>query len=98
VTLLYGNAAQAYNCAHSFIAIDSTRLNEGAGIAAQVDALADTIRQSPKAPGVERIYAPGDVERRHRQESRGRCMLSADLLERLNALAQQAGSPALAPV
>jgi len=94
VTLLYGT--QPYNCAHSFIAIDSTRLHGGAGIAEQVDALAQTIRQSPTAPGVAQVYAPGDLERSRRQASNGQCVMSAELLDTLNEAAQQAGAPLLA--
>jgi len=96
VTLLYGN--QPYNCAHSFIAVDSTRLNGGAGIRAQVDALAQTIRHSPAAAGVERVYAPGDLERTRRQASNGQCAMSADLLNTLNETAQQVGVPLLAAI
>jgi len=95
VTLLYGNAAQPYNCAHNFIAVDAVRLHDGQGIGAQVDEMSEAIRQSPKAPGVERIYAPGDVERRHRQDSKGRCVLSGDLLHELNDIARQLESPLL---
>lgn len=88
---LYGNAAQPYNCAHTFIAIDASRLNGGKGIAEQVDALAEAIRNSQKAPGVERVYAPGDLERSRREQSQGRCALSGALLESLNRLAAEYG-------
>jgi len=95
VTPLYGNAAQPYNCAHAFIAVDAARLHNGQGIAAQVDAVARAIRQSPKAPGVERVYAPGDLERRLQKASNGCCALSGDLLGSLNAAARQLGVPLL---
>lgn len=88
---LYGNAAQPYNCAHAFIAIDAARLNGGRGIAEQVDALGDAIRSSRKAPGVERLYAPGDLERSRREQSQGLCALQDDLVDKLNTVAKQYG-------
>lgn len=91
VKMLYGNAAQPYNCAHAFIAIDAARLNGGQGIAEQVDALGDAIRSSRKAPGVERVYAPGDIERNRRALSQGACGLQAELVQQLNTVAQPYG-------
>lgn len=88
---LFGNAAEPYNCAHTFMAIDATRLNAGRGIAAEVDQLANTIRVSRKAPDTERIYAPGDLERARRQQSQGQCEISAELALKLQALAAQHG-------
>lgn len=88
---LYGNATQPYNCAHTFMAIDAARLNGGQGIAQQVDTLADAIRSSQKAPGVEQLYAPGDLERARREQSEGRCALSGELIENLNRYAAELG-------
>lgn len=86
---LYGNASEPYNCAHAFIAIDAARLNGGQGIARQVDALGDAIRSSRKAPGVERLYAPGDLERSRREQSQGLCALQDELVDKLNGVARQ---------
>lgn len=88
---LYGNASQPYNCAHAFIAIDAARLNDSQGIAEQVDALGDAIRSSRRAPGVERLYAPGDLERSRRAQSQGLCALQDDLADKLDAVARQYG-------
>lgn len=88
---LYGNASEPYNCAHTFVAIDASRLNAGQGIARQVDTLADAIRSSQKAPGVERLYAPGDLERSRREQSQGQCSVSSELLANLNRHAAELG-------
>ncbi|OXR48219.1 lactate dehydrogenase [Pusillimonas sp. T2] len=85
---LFGDPAEPYNCAHTFIAIDASRLNGGRGIGQQVDNLANVIRHSEKAPGIERVYAPGDLERSRRAQHNDQCCLSADLVTRLRELAQ----------
>jgi len=90
---LYGDPAVPYDCAHAFIAIDAARANAGQGIAAQVARFAQDIRDSARAPGVDRIHAPGDLERARRQAARGRCAFDDGLVRKLNALAEQAGVP-----
>jgi uncharacterized oxidoreductase len=69
------------------IAIDVERFKPLADFRRQVAALADYIRSSPTAAGVENIYAPGDLELR-RRETRLRDGLFVeqgtwDLLEKL---------------
>lgn len=88
---LYGAAATPYDCAHTFIAIDASRTGQGAGIAPQVTALAHSIRSSRRAEGVNRIHAPGDLERARRAELAGRCPLASELVDKLNQEARQAG-------
>ncbi len=88
---LYGDLDKPYNCAHTFLTIDAQRTAGGVGIAAEVAAFAQTIRDSRKAPLTERIYAPGDLERARRAQLGERCPLPADLIEKLNQLAQQSG-------
>ena len=88
---LYGQLDQPYDCAHAFIAIDASRVGGGAAVSTQVAAFAETIRQSAKAPGTDRIYAPGDLERSRRAANGDRCSISSELAGQLNQLAQQAG-------
>lgn len=90
---LYGDLDKPYDCAHAFIAIDATRLGGGAGIASQVSAFAQAIRQSRKAESTDRIYAPGDLERSRLELNAGSCAISSDLARQLDALAEQCGSP-----
>lgn len=91
---LYDQLHAHYNCAHAFIAIDAARLHEGAGIGSQVNAMADEIRASPRAHGIDRVYAPGDLERARHQENGTQCVLSLSLVRELRSLAAQAGSSA----
>ncbi|HEB3530083.1 TPA: Ldh family oxidoreductase [Burkholderia cenocepacia] len=87
---LYGTLDEPYNCSHTFIAIDASRLGNHVGIADQVASFAEAIRSSRKAPGTDRIYAPGDLERSRRTQSSGKCLLLPQLIAELNGLADQA--------
>lgn len=87
---LYAELDQPYNCSHAFIAIDAQRLGQGAGIGHEVAAFAQTIRESKRAPGFERVFAPGDLERSKRAELSGNCSLQPKLVAELNELAKQA--------
>lgn len=88
---LYGETEKPYDCSHSFIAIDAARLNDGAGISQQVTSLARQIRESRPAPGTERIYAPGDLERTRHANHGDRSPISSELARQLNQLAIDAG-------
>ncbi|MGZ3198076.1 MAG: Ldh family oxidoreductase, partial [Croceibacterium sp.] len=88
---LYGELDKPYNCSHTFIAIDASRTAGGAGIAANVSALSSGIRKSRRAPGVDTVYAPGDLERARRRSSGGCCTLSQEVASQLNELGRAAG-------
>jgi LDH2 family malate/lactate/ureidoglycolate dehydrogenase len=91
---MYGNPAEHYDCSHAFIAIDAQQTGSGSGIGAAVASLANQIRQSDKAPGTPRIFAPGDIEQACRAERQAQCPLPKELVKQLNQLAQQVGSTA----
>jgi len=88
---LYGELNKPYNCSHTFIAIDAGRTAGGTGIAGTVNAFSDGIRQSRRAPGVDTVYAPGDLERARRRSNGGRCTLSQEVAGQLNELGRAAG-------
>lgn len=88
---LYAELDKPYDCSHAFIAIDATRANQGAGITSQVTGFAQAIRTSKSAPGTDRIYAPGDLERSRRTKNGGTCSISSDLANQLNQLARDSG-------
>ena len=88
---LYGDAAVAYNCSHTFMAIDAARAHGGQGIAAEVTDLAQAIRDSKRAPGVSTVYAPGDLERERRLQHAQGIPLSSDLVGQLHQEAEAAG-------
>jgi len=88
---LYGELDKPYDCSHAFVAIDAARLHGGAGIAPQVAGFAQAIRDSRRAPGTERIYAPGDLERARHASNGAHCPISGDLAHKLNRLSADAG-------
>ncbi len=88
---LYDQLDQPYGCAHAFIAVDSSRLHDGAGIAARVAEFADTIRGSRRAPGVDTVYAPGDLERARRNAAGDLCPLPRTIATQLESLAASLG-------
>ena len=72
-----------------FIAIDAGRTAGGAGIAATVSGLSDGIRQSRRAPGVDVVYAPGDLERaRGAKRTADAAPCRQDVAGQLNQLAR----------
>ncbi len=86
---LYGTLSDFYDCAHTFMVIDASRLNKGRGITEEVDALANAIRSSKKAPGSQHVYAPGDLERERSRQNNGFCRLSPELAHEMAALAKR---------
>lgn len=95
---LYGELEKPYDCSHAFIAIDAARLHGGTGIAPQVAGFAQAIRDSRRAPDIERIYAPGDLERARHASNGEHCPISSDLANKLNLLATDAGIAEYLPV
>jgi LDH2 family malate/lactate/ureidoglycolate dehydrogenase len=94
VNPLYGDPAKPYRCSHLFIAIDPARF--GADFATRVSRFAEKIRKSNRAPGVERIYAPGDLERARREATGGECRLAPEVIASLNACAAKLGAKGIA--
>jgi len=85
-----GDPAQPYVCSHLFLALDPARFGI-AGLGERVAEFAERIRASKRAPGVERIYAPGDRERARRAESGDECLLAPELLAKLKECGARVG-------
>jgi LDH2 family malate/lactate/ureidoglycolate dehydrogenase len=90
VTPLYGDPATPYRCSHLFMALDPARFGIEE-LSSRVNAFLNRIRNSTRAPGVERIYAPGDLERARRAENAGECPLAPDVLAKLKQCAAKVG-------
>lgn len=56
------NPEQSGNVGHCFIAIDPHIINPGFDLVARSEKMLDEILSSPKAPGVEKILFPGQLE------------------------------------
>lgn len=89
VNALYGDPAQPYRCSHLFIAIDPARFAEN--FPARVRAFSERIRGSRRAPGCDRIYAPGDLERSRREANGEQCPVAPDVLAKLKQCAAKLG-------
>jgi LDH2 family malate/lactate/ureidoglycolate dehydrogenase len=90
VAPLYGDPARPYRCSHLFLAIDPERFGIR-NLGARVDGFAKRIRSSKRAPGAERIYAPGDLERARSAENAGDCPVPPEVLAKLKECAAKVG-------
>ena len=90
VAPLYGDPAKPYRCSHLFLAIDPERFGIR-NLGARVDGFAKRIRSSKRAPGAERIYAPGDLERARSTGNAGDCPLPPEVLASLKECAAKVG-------
>ncbi len=86
--------AHGGNVGHCFLAIDPRQLNPGFDLAARAEQMIEQLRAHRKAPGVDRIYFPGEIEQEKETQSK-RCGValppaSEHALERV---AQMTGVP-----
>jgi LDH2 family malate/lactate/ureidoglycolate dehydrogenase len=59
---LYTDAAVPNDCAHFFLALDPASFGSAQEFGDRMRAFADAIAVSPAAPGIERVYLPGELE------------------------------------
>ena len=88
---LYGDPAEPYRCSHFFLAIHAGHFPVGERFAERVRDQAMRVRQSKRGPGVERVYAPGELVWATRKESGGWCRLDAPTLRSLIDTAARVG-------
>lgn len=91
---LYGDTATPYDSSHLFIAIDIAHFGDRARLRAAVSAAAERIRSGARAPGVERLFVPGEPEWAKRQDAAGRVLLPPAVAETLLRLAKELRVPA----
>jgi LDH2 family malate/lactate/ureidoglycolate dehydrogenase len=88
---LYGDPADPYRCAHFFLAIHAGHFPVAEGFAERVREQAARVSRSKRAPGVERVYAPGELVWATRQASEDVCRLDAPTVRSLVATAARVG-------
>ena len=93
VRSLYKQRDAPNDCSHVFMAIDASRFETEAAdpVATRVDRFADRIRSSERAPGVDAIYAPGDLERSAADRNAAGIVLAEATVRELEAIARQSG-------
>jgi LDH2 family malate/lactate/ureidoglycolate dehydrogenase len=88
---LYGPPANPYNCSHAFLAIDVAHFRDVESFATLTDEAARHVSGSRLAPGVARVYAPGELGAATRAAAGGRCRLSAPTIASLISAAETVG-------
>jgi len=93
---LYGDAAQPYNCAHFFLALDVAHFRDVDAFARTVSDDAARVRNSPPAPGTGRVYSPGELNWAKRRENGAACPVEPETLAAIVDLARSlsVGTPA----
>src|SRR5438309_10337972 len=88
---LYGDPAEPYRCAHFFLAIHAGHFPAGERFAERVRDEAGRVSTSKRSPGVERVYAPGELVWATRERSNGVCRLDAQTVRSLLDTAARVG-------
>jgi LDH2 family malate/lactate/ureidoglycolate dehydrogenase len=88
---LYDNAGAPYDCSHLFIAIDIAHFGDPVSVRKRAAEAAERVRNSKRAPGIERVYAPGEPEWRKRQAAAGKINLASAVADMLVRLANESG-------
>jgi LDH2 family malate/lactate/ureidoglycolate dehydrogenase len=88
---LYGDPAAPYGCSHLFLAIDIGHFPAGAGLPARAAAQLERIAGARKAPGVARVYAPGELAHATREANAGVCWLAPETVPSLIDAAAKVG-------
>ena len=91
---LYGDSTTPYNSSHLFIAIDIAHFGDRDRLRAAASAAAERIRAGARAPGVARLFTPGEPEWATRQGAAGQVMLPPALADTLRRLAKELRVPA----
>ncbi len=80
------------NVGHQIIALDPARLNPGVDLPARVEAMIEELASAERAPGVDRILYPGQLEHeRERAAQAGGLTLPEATLAALRAVSERTG-------
>ncbi|SPA28510.1 Malate/L-lactate dehydrogenase [Cupriavidus taiwanensis] len=90
---LYGDSAIPYNCAHFFLALDVAHFRDPAAFARNASAAAAAVRGSDHAPGVERVYSPGELGWATRCRQGSRCSIERVVLAEIVSVARALAAP-----
>jgi LDH2 family malate/lactate/ureidoglycolate dehydrogenase len=88
---LYGDARVPYDCSHLFVAIDIGHFGDPAFIRAAAAAAAERVRGAARAPGVPRLFSPGEPEWHKRDQANGQVTLSGAVADMLVRMAKEMG-------
>lgn len=86
---LYGDASLPYDCSHLFVAIDVSHFCDVSWFRQQAAAAAEKIRGGRRAPGVDRLFSPGEPEWRRREAAGGVVHVQPAVADALKRLASE---------
>ncbi|GAA0936774.1 Ldh family oxidoreductase [Actinocorallia libanotica] len=90
---LYADVTVPNDCAHFFLALDVAAFGDADGFAERLAALTAEVTGSPTAPGVERIYLPGQIEAERRDAAAAHGVrIEASVLKALRETAAKVGA------
>lgn len=90
---LYGDFTVPYDCSHLFIAIDVAHFCDVDEFRRQVAAAAERIRLGKRAPGVDRLFTPGEPEWRRQRDADGTVRIEPTVIAMLKRTAAELGVP-----
>jgi LDH2 family malate/lactate/ureidoglycolate dehydrogenase len=91
VAPLYGDAARPYRCSNFFLAIDVGHFVDPAEFERRAAAETARVSGAKRAPGVERVYAPGEMAHAARSAGATRCKIAPATLTALAAAGSKLG-------
>ena len=89
---LYGSADVPYDCSHVLIAINVAHFGDAASAGDRVAVFANAIREGAKAPGVNRLFTPGEPEWQRRKDRGDNVPLDPAVLNTLKDTARELGA------
>lgn len=91
VAPLYGDPARPYRCSNLFLAIDTGHFGAAETFAARASSELRRVADARRAPGVDRVYAPGELAFAARSAAGDRCRVPAATLKNLVEVARTLG-------
>jgi LDH2 family malate/lactate/ureidoglycolate dehydrogenase len=88
---LYGDFSVPYDCSHLFIAIDVAHFCDLDWFRTQAANAAEHVRSGKRAPGVSRLFTPGEPEWQRRNRSGGQVLVEPAVAAMLRRYAERLG-------
>jgi LDH2 family malate/lactate/ureidoglycolate dehydrogenase len=88
---LYGDPSQPYRCSHFFLAIHAGHFPTAGRFAERVRDEAARVSRTKRGPGVERVYAPGELRWATRERTGSVCRLDPQTVRSLIETAARVG-------
>jgi LDH2 family malate/lactate/ureidoglycolate dehydrogenase len=86
---LYGDFSLTYDCSHFFMAIDVAHFCDPDAFRQSAAAAAAHVRGARRAPGVERLFTPGEPEWQRHRDATGTVRLDGAVVAMLNRFAEE---------